>query len=788
MSGELPFIDVNGVEVANAYRTASYLQRGLGPLTFEVGSLGCSVLAREVGGMGPFVSPSADPAPWYSASVPESAEFLGFIPRMDFQTIDVKRSVSQRFGGIGGGVIGIEQFAARGLHVEGMLIASTCPGLEYGRHWLYSRLGGDCIGCALAVVRVRDSCPPTDGSNDTRGERIIYDAALTDGISRTDDGGYNCCEYDGIEFTLAGQSPYLYSRAGTASADVEVQTLAPDVFFPVQPATIDTFVRANTGPPPSGSWSGQITPTDGNTLRVLSNLLNNSTPAGNGSAYWNAATFGPDVAVTLLVPTRVVGGQVSLYARIFDPNTVGVSYVKMTAQYSASNPSDVVILAREDGLSTTNQTLLFRVGALASGDTYGLVCRGRLIEAWRKPSGGAWARIATMYDHYPGPLVAGSRIGVALTGTSQDASTFAGATLTNGDKYPHDVLTYPIAAVPVGVTSPIITLTTSVAATAETDTITANAVRVQVKQGIDCSITDDFSVNNIATNWYQIGAYYSITGGKLKPQATSTTPRGIIRSTDGTTGGRLPWKGGRVEATVKLGTTLTNGAWGTTFEPGPAGGFAIGGAWLVRTAGSNNNLFMLANFGPGGGGIDSVSLTPVASTTYRIITEIFPTASGYEMRGYIIDQANPSQLLTRPILGVGQGLLNPAGPLLSPAIYSTPADTTEEWDSFYAIDYTDESEYIDVSIPQGVMTLDASRRVAQFVAKGSSGAVGAAGEGSAYLGSPIDTPLGWPDVCSGTGPGCLQIWGNEVAWGNSVLSPTSQGTTYVNVAWQNRQR
>src|SRR4051812_16993805 len=136
MSGELAFLDVDGIEIANAYRTLEYIKR-LGSPKWQVPEgYPCSVLAREVGGVGPFTSPSVDPAPWYDSTIPESAEFLGLITKLDFQTLSVKRNISQRFGSLGGGVIGIEQVAGRGLHADAMLIATTCAGLEYGRHWI----------------------------------------------------------------------------------------------------------------------------------------------------------------------------------------------------------------------------------------------------------------------------------------------------------------------------------------------------------------------------------------------------------------------------------------------------------------------------------------------------------------------------------------------------------------------------------------------------------------------------------------------------------------------------
>lgn len=227
MSAPLSFLDIDGGEVVNSYRTMSYLQRGLGAVKWTAASLGCEVLSREVGGVAPFVSPSADPAPWYDASVAESAEFLGLVlTSIDFLTTDTKRSIAQLIGGVGGGTLGFAQLAAKGVTCAGLLIASSCPGLEYGRHWITAQLGdASLVTCPTFTLRVRDSCPPTNGSNDTRGEFIIYDAGLVDGIHRTSPPEELCCDYDAIAFTLAGKSPFLFKRPGAATTPVEIANI-----------------------------------------------------------------------------------------------------------------------------------------------------------------------------------------------------------------------------------------------------------------------------------------------------------------------------------------------------------------------------------------------------------------------------------------------------------------------------------------------------------------------------------------------------------------------------------
>lgn len=756
MSGELPFIDIDGVEIANGYRTLQYLRNGLGGVNWEVPEIyPCSVLAREVGGVGPFVSPSADPAPWYDATIPESAEFLGLISKLDFQTISVKRNISQRFGSLGGGVIGIEQFAARNLHVDGLLVASTCPGLEYGRHWLYGKLGSDCLGCATRTIRVRESCPPANGSNDTRGERIMYEASLVEGISRTDNGGAQCCDYDGIAFDLAAQSPYLYSRIGDPSSFVQIQSSGG--YAPPPPALLDSGTRANTGPPPSASWTGPPVSGLGNNLKIISNQFALTVGATTGGAYWNAASFGPDCAVMATLGTRgnANGARATLFARLTTPG-VGTGTCVYASLNFGSAGNDFITIGRITPAG--NSIALFSVPTghtAAVGDRYMLTCRGNMIEMWRQPGGtGLWARLAAYYD--PATPVAGfAGIGLTETGTSPGLTNFSAGTLTNGINV-KDVLTYPMPAVSVGIVSPIVTVTApSVTPYGDPGQNSTNGVRIQLKTGtVDCFQQDDFAVDDLATRWTSAPvSSWQITGGKLKPIVLAAAKR-LTRTKD-SQGKTIAMQGGRVQATIKTATTIASGAWGVGWDPNQYGAF------LAQSNGIVTNTFFIGN-GVSGVVSDSVAFTPVANTTYLIVCELLPLVSGWDLRGYLIDPAT-NQMLTRPLRAT-VGTVNVLTPPFQPFIQAIPRDANEEWDAFYAIDYTDSADYIDVGMPGGTLIVDASRRVSTFRGLNANGIpLSTTADGSGQLGSPIDVPLGWTDLCAGQGPGCLQIWGDDTA-------------------------
>src|SRR4029077_2162286 len=180
------------------------------------------------------------------------------------------------------------------------------------------------------------------------------------------------------------------------------------------------------------------------------------------------------------------------------------------------------------GRITTGGSLINTFGVpttftAAVGDKYMLTCRGNLIEAWRLPSGGAWVHLGAFYD--PTVPVAGFvGLGISEAGTPAAATNFSGAALTNGVYFPKEPLTFPMAAVPVGIVSPIVTLTapTEGGFSGLPSQISANGVRVQLKTGrVECFPAADFAVEALATRWLQShGGDWQITGGKLKPTVT----------------------------------------------------------------------------------------------------------------------------------------------------------------------------------------------------------------------------------------------------------------------------
>lgn len=156
---------------------------------------------------------------------------------------------------------------------------------------------------------------------------------------------------------------------------------------------LDNFNRANTGPPPSASWSAPVANGDASHY-VRSNGIGTNTDDTQTSSYWNVTTFGPDVeACTTLtdVASFLLHGAM---VRIVNPNNTSTAGGYMAV---ALDGTSVTRIYRLDGTTYT------QLGAdisttWANGDAICIKAVGSTIEAFRKPSGGAWGSVGSRTD------------------------------------------------------------------------------------------------------------------------------------------------------------------------------------------------------------------------------------------------------------------------------------------------------------------------------------------------------------------------------------------------------
>lgn len=164
--------------------------------------------------------------------------------------------------------------------------------------------------------------------------------------------------------------------------------------FPVT-GILDSFNRANTGPPPSANWStdqfGQGLPGH----KVVSNTCVGD--ANFAASWWNAATYGPDAEVYAQAPTRsaTVTHTMELQLRMVDPGTAAMDGYDVRMDPNGGSPFFAVV--RMDNI--VNTILGATVSApFVAGDWMGGEATGSEISVYRKPSGGDWVRVASRVD------------------------------------------------------------------------------------------------------------------------------------------------------------------------------------------------------------------------------------------------------------------------------------------------------------------------------------------------------------------------------------------------------
>jgi hypothetical protein len=221
------YLSVGGIEIINTARLRAYLATVGSPLTSGADEVcGCDTITHETFEHLPYTTPDdpASPAPWYDPDVPESAEFVGFLP-LSFDGIDdypVRRTVTNAV--MGGGALGPARIQPRTITVTGILLGATCCAVEYGLHWLAEALQG-CTGsaCGGDCVEMFKCCP---GGEETpqeflaRYRRTYRRVALVEGPTVTARNGDGSCaagqcsrgaDILTVEFVLTAATPWAWT-------------------------------------------------------------------------------------------------------------------------------------------------------------------------------------------------------------------------------------------------------------------------------------------------------------------------------------------------------------------------------------------------------------------------------------------------------------------------------------------------------------------------------------------------------------------------------------------------
>lgn len=224
---------VNGQEAWNQQRLQAYLVNVGSP--FDSGPVICACDTLTPANLGAVDADGApvtaytrpddpdQPAPWYDPAVPASAEFLGFMPLTvtGTNTNPRGRAVTNAVGG--GGVFGPVRVLPRTMTVQGVLVGTSCCGVDYGM-WYMSELLSGCTGdaCDGGCFEMFDCCPSevlTKAQLDAQHRRTFRRTSLVSGPTEVARAGTGTCARGAcqggdlvtIEFVLTAATPWPWT-------------------------------------------------------------------------------------------------------------------------------------------------------------------------------------------------------------------------------------------------------------------------------------------------------------------------------------------------------------------------------------------------------------------------------------------------------------------------------------------------------------------------------------------------------------------------------------------------
>lgn len=228
----------NFQELFNHARTAAYMQAstalGCGTIMNVLDDGGCegySWMPAELDDGPPNGAPEApngwwqqtyttpddatEPAPWYNASYPESAQALGFwiTEWTGLDSGHTKRGVTNLAAR--GGQLGRTSSVAREMGFEVILLAESEAAMDYLYRWLDATISSVCATCATNTIMLRRICvdiPPGDLDQAATGVVEMRGVGLISGMEwggpPVEQAG---CYIRRVNFTMAAEDPCMYS-------------------------------------------------------------------------------------------------------------------------------------------------------------------------------------------------------------------------------------------------------------------------------------------------------------------------------------------------------------------------------------------------------------------------------------------------------------------------------------------------------------------------------------------------------------------------------------------------
>ena len=182
-----------------------------------------------------YTTPAADGAPWYDASIPESATFLGYMVSRAEKPSHISREITQRISGSGGGVLETLRPGPQVWDVEVYLFGCDEASVEYGMRYLSNIItdgGCESDNCEMCEVEIRDTCPSFTGTPTVdefnTGRWLLYNASMTRSPEWTDPPAEGTAHYvRKARFQFASELPWKFKPGETCSDEEEFTLTTP---------------------------------------------------------------------------------------------------------------------------------------------------------------------------------------------------------------------------------------------------------------------------------------------------------------------------------------------------------------------------------------------------------------------------------------------------------------------------------------------------------------------------------------------------------------------------------
>lgn len=185
--------------------------------------------------------------------------------------------------------------------------------------------------------------------------------------------------------------------------------------MPFTTPILDSFNRANEGPPPSASWTNLNAG-----LKVVSNVC--AANAANSVTYWNVQTYGPDSECYCTISTKATNtNSIGVYVRLKDVGSVATVDGYALFGFTSAATDTLQIQRVDNGVATTLGANVSQ--ELSNGDTILLRARGSTLELERNN-----LLVTTRSDSTY--TVAGN-IGAAITDTTGRLDDFGGGNVAS---------------------------------------------------------------------------------------------------------------------------------------------------------------------------------------------------------------------------------------------------------------------------------------------------------------------------------------------------------------------